>query len=705
MAEAGVPPEDRAGRRLLRPDDVFAVRWLGDTAVSPDGGHVAWVERRVDERADAIRSRVLLADLEAGTTRALSPADATDSSPRFLADGSGLAFRAGRGLEGSGPRIAPLAGGAGLPWLGVPAGAGAFSVAPDGSAIVVSVAADDAPPPDAPLWEVTGPGWQQDALPTVERRTRSNQWRIDRSGAALPLTSPDAGIYDGAPSWSPDGRWILFASDRPAPTGSPHAGPPPSHPMARPTRLWLVPAWDAVPAEPLTPPAAVSAVTWSPDGRSIAWLGNTEPVAPGVAARLWITDVPGGATREVPLDVPAPGAAVRSDDPRGMGDATLTWTADGRIWSRWADGGASRLGWVDPATGALARVVEGELAVLAFDVSQDGRTLAHVTATADHPGEVAFVGTGPGGPARTLTDANAWLREVELGRTRRFTATGPDRLPLEGWVIEPPAEARRDAGTAPAPAVLSVHGGPHYPIGWRFSFESHRLAARGYAVVNGNARGSTGYGDHHATAIHRDWGGKDLGDTLAILDAAIATSAGPAAAPGAMPLDPDRVAITGVSYGGYLTIWAIGQRRDRFRAAIAENPISNLASAFGAADSDGGFWIDELGGAPWEHPAMYAARSPLTHAARVRTPLLLLHAEEDHNCPVGQSEELYSALTRLGRPVRFLRARGLGHLMNFTGGGRFRLARAAAVDDWLDRWLRPPGTTGQTYPSDHGGDR
>lgn len=92
---------------------------------------------------------------------------------------------------------------------------------------------------------------------------------------------------------------------------------------------------------------------------------------------------------------------------------------------------------------------------------------------------------------------------------------------------------------------------------------------------------------------------------------------------------------------------------------------------------------------------MYAARSPLTHAARIRTPLLLLHAEEDHNCPVGQSEELYSALIRLGRPVRFLRARSLGHLMNFTGGGRFRLARAAAIDDWLDRWLRHP------RPTDH----
>jgi dipeptidyl aminopeptidase/acylaminoacyl peptidase len=680
---------DGGERRLLRPDDVFALRWLAEVAVSADGRHVAWVERRVDERADAIRSRVLLADLVTGVSHSLSPTDATDSAPRFLADGSGLSYRAGRAAEGSRPRVAPLDGGTGTPWPGVPEGAGAFCVAPDGSAIVVPVVVDAAPPPDAALWEVTRPGWQQDALPTVERRIHSSLWRIERSGAAQPLTSPDAVVHDTAPRWSPDGRWILFASDRLVPTGSPHAGPPPGHPMDRPTRLWLVSARDAVAAEPLTPPVAVMAATWAPDGQAIAWLGNPEPAAPGRAARLWITDVPSGTTRQVPLAVPAPGAAVRSDDPRGMGDATLTWTADDRLWLRWADGGASHLGWVDPASGHVEPVITGERAVLAFDVSADGRTVAHITATADDPGDLV-VCAADGSDPRTVTDANPWLREVALGRTRRFTAAGPDRLPLEGWVIEPPADARRAGagsdGPTPAPVVLSVHGGPHYPIGWRFSFESHRLAARGQAVVNGNARGSTGYGDHHATAIHRDWGGKDLGDTLALLDAALATAG---ADPGAVPLDPDRVAITGVSYGGYLTTWAIGQRPDRFRAAIAENPVTNLVSAFGAAESDGGFWIDELGGAPWEHPALYAARSPLTHAARIRTPLLLLHAEEDHNCPVGQSEELYSALTRLGHPVRFLRARGLGHLMNFTGGGRFRLARAAAIDDWLDRHLRP----------------
>ncbi len=674
-------------RRPLRADDVFALRFLAEVAVSPDGRHVACVERRVDERLDGVRSRILVVAVADGSAWSPSPVDATDSAPCWLADGSELAFRARRAEDGSGPRVADVDGGSGRPWPGVPPGASGFAVASDGAAIAVVIAADDAPPPDEPLWEVTGPGWHQDAAPTVERGTRSALWLVDRVGAARPLTAPTPGVHDRAPQWSPDGRWIVFLSDRSVEPDSPVEGPPPAHPLARPSRVWVLAGRgpEAAVPEPLLPPAAISTWTWSPDSSAIAWLGNPEPTAPGVAARLWVTSFAKGATRGVALPgIPAPGAAVRSDDPRGMGDATLAWTQDGRIWLRWAQGGASHLGWVDAArdAGPVTTVVAGDRAVLAFGVGPDGSVVAHVTATADHPGELA-VCASDGSGERLLTDVNAALRGIELGRTRLVRATGPGDLPLEGWLVEPPASVVRPLGGVPV--VVSVHGGPHHPVGWRFSLEHHRLAARGYAVVAGNARGSTGYGDAFATAIHGDWGGADLGDTHALLDAALATGGG--------SLDPARVALTGVSYGGFHTLSAI-TRSDRFRAAIAENGICDLVSAFGSAEDDGGFWIAEMNGAPWELPGEYADRSPLTHADRIRTPLLLLHAEEDHDCPVAQSEELYSALVRLGRPVRFLRARGVGHLMNFTGGGRFRLARAAAIDDWLDRWLRAtPDTT------------
>jgi dipeptidyl aminopeptidase/acylaminoacyl peptidase len=128
----------------------------------------------------------------------------------------------------------------------------------------------------------------------------------------------------------------------------------------------------------------------------------------------------------------------------------------------------------------------------------------------------------------------------------------------------------------------------------------------------------------------------------------------------------DRTAITGVSYGGYLSMWAV-TRSARFCAAISENGISNLLAEWGAEDDDGA-WLDaELGGPPWERPEFYVASSPITAADRIRTPLLLVHADLDRNCPIGQSEQMLAALRSLGRDVQLVVIRGEGHLMNLTG--------------------------------------
>jgi dipeptidyl aminopeptidase/acylaminoacyl peptidase len=229
--------------------------------------------------------------------------------------------------------------------------------------------------------------------------------------------------------------------------------------------------------------------------------------------------------------------------------------------------------------------------------------------------------------------------------------------------------------------VVSVHGGPHYPAGWRFSLEGQRLAARGYAVLTANPAGSGGYGRRFATAIRGAWGTADWASLERVIECA-------ATAPG---IDPGRVAITGVSYGGYLSMRAV-TRSARFSAAIAENGISNLLAEWGAAGDDGAWLAAELGGPPWERPEAYVASSPLAAADRIRTPLLLIHAELDQNCPVSQSEQMFAALRSLGRDVELVLIRGEGHLMNLTGRPSRRLARAQAVDRWLDRYLGQEGT-------------
>jgi dipeptidyl aminopeptidase/acylaminoacyl peptidase len=228
------------------------------------------------------------------------------------------------------------------------------------------------------------------------------------------------------------------------------------------------------------------------------------------------------------------------------------------------------------------------------------------------------------------------------------------------------------------PLILSVHGGPHNYFGDDFAFDHQLYAAMGYAVLYVNPRGSGGSGETFARAVVRDWGGEDFADLLAMVDDLLASEPG---------IDPQRVGIIGGSYGGYMTCWAV-TRTDRFAAAVAVAPITNLISSFGTSDAGVFLGLRELGGTPDERREWYLDRSPLTHAPRVRTPLLLCHGEADLRCPIAQSEEMFTALLRLGKTVALLRLPGEAHHHIVDGTPAHRVAGCQAVLDWFGMYLR-----------------
>jgi dipeptidyl aminopeptidase/acylaminoacyl peptidase len=479
-----------------------------------------------------------------------------------------------------------------------------------------------------------------------------------------------AGAFDACDlDWAPDGRCIVITrgdEDASCPRWSPDGS---RLAFLAGGRLRVVErggagSWAAPGRGP------VLALAWGPSGRDIAYLAPGEPDEADVDVRLFrwrvgagteVTELASGWDRSL-------GSTVRSDDARGSGPPALAWSAaTGRIYFTVADGGRGRLGWADAEDGGHSYLVGGDRACLDPSLDRDGRVVAFVSTSPAEPGEVYLVqadGTGE----RRVTDANPWLRSITLADTLAVTARDPDGRTVEGWVTALPGAAR--------PLVVSVHGGPHYAVGWRFSFEAQRLAARGYAVLTPNPVGSGGYGRAFATAIRGGWGTSDWASLEALIDAA-------AALPG---IDAGRVAITGVSYGGYLAMWA-ATRSERFGAVISENGISNLLAEWGA-EQDGGAWLSaELGGPPWERPEAYVASSPIAAADRIRAPLLLIHAELDANCPIGQSEQMLAALRALGREAELLVITGEGHLMNLVGRPSRRLARARAVDRWLDLHL------------------
>jgi dipeptidyl aminopeptidase/acylaminoacyl peptidase len=248
-------------------------------------------------------------------------------------------------------------------------------------------------------------------------------------------------------------------------------------------------------------------------------------------------------------------------------------------------------------------------------------------------------------------------------------ATAPDGTGVHGWVIKP-------AGTGPFPVVLMVHGGPFAHYGWTLFDEAQVYAGAGYAVVMGNPRGSAGYGESHGRAIVGDFGNLDSQDVLALLDAALEDP----------DLDGDRVGVMGGSYGGFMTSWLVGHT-DRFRAAISERACNAFDSFEGASDI-GWFFVPMYNGTDRER---VLAQSPLTYVDRIRTPMLLIHSEQDWRCPIEQVQRLFVALKQRKVEVELLLFPGEGHELTRSGLPSHRVARFEAVLDWWRRHLTPSG--------------
>jgi dipeptidyl aminopeptidase/acylaminoacyl peptidase len=206
--------------------------------------------------------------------------------------------------------------------------------------------------------------------------------------------------------------------------------------------------------------------------------------------------------------------------------------------------------------------------------------------------------------------------------------------------------------------------------------EFQLLAARGYAIVYSNPRGSTGYGRTFSGAITHDWGNKDYLDIMAGLDAAIARGG----------IDPNRLGVAGGSYGGYMTNWIVGHT-GRFKAAVTMRCVSNAAVFFGT--SDAGWWlaVDEFGATPWEDLGKLMEHSPITYVANIHTPLLILHSDNDLRCPISESEQMFTALKYLGRETKFVKFEGQSHDLSRNGHPRSRVIRYREILDWFDRYI------------------
>jgi dipeptidyl aminopeptidase/acylaminoacyl peptidase len=242
------------------------------------------------------------------------------------------------------------------------------------------------------------------------------------------------------------------------------------------------------------------------------------------------------------------------------------------------------------------------------------------------------------------------------------TTAAPDGYPVHGWVVRP-------SGAGPHPVLLMIHGGPFTQYGWRLFDEAQVYAAAGYAVVMGNPRGSSGYGEAHGRAVIGDVGAVCGADLMALLDQALKAD----------DLDGSRVGVLGGSHGGFMTTWLAAEHPDRFKAAVSERAVNATDSFTGSSDI-GWFFTDSLWGGD-------LAKSPLTYADRITAPMLIVHSEQDWRCPVEQAQRLFVALKLRGAPVEMLLFPGEGHEMSRSGLPSHRVARFEAILDWFGRYV------------------
>ena len=676
-------------------DDLFNVTLVGDPRLSPDGTRVAYVVTRLDKAADDYRSAVWLVPTAGGEPRQLTAGNARDSAPRWSPNGRQIAFVSSRPPHlpvappaekppagGAPPKakaepkpspqvwVVPVDGGEARQLTNQPDGASAPAWSPDGQTIAFLSAAADPGASDQPAYAdervITALRYRHDGHGFAAGK-HAQLWTVPAAGGeATQLTEGDVDVDQ--PAWSPDGASVAFVGNR-----TPDRG-----------RNGVVAVYRVAVADRRVSPVAeldaeFSAPAWSPDGTQIAMLGHLVGFDGGRNSRVWLVPAAGGEPRDLTGDtVPTYDDAGMSDLATGA-DARPFWSADGRHLHALASAhGTVHLHRVDAATGEAAPVTTGDRRVSAATGSADG-TVVFVAGDTAHPFEL-FV-RDPDGRERQLTRHNAdWLAEADLAAAETISVRSKSGdLDVQAWLLKPPGFD--PAGTYPV--VLQIHGGPHAMYGHAPFHEMQAMAAKGWLVLFSNPRGSQGYGEAFATATRGRWGESDAPDVLAALDAVLAR---PYA-------DPSRVAVTGGSYGGYLTNWLVGHT-DRFRVAATQRCVSNFHSFYGTSDIGFDFGEWEFGGTPWASADLLLRHSPITYVDRIATPLLIVHNEGDLRCPIEQAEQMFVALRRLGRDVAFVRVPEEDHNLSRSGKPSRRVARLQHLIGWFDRHFAdaPPST-------------
>jgi dipeptidyl aminopeptidase/acylaminoacyl peptidase len=635
-------------RPALEPliNSLAATQTYTDAAISPEGTRVAWSQPLRDSSGAATwNSAIFVADLAnpSATRRITAGAEGSSYSERnvtwspdgkrlaFLSNASGQAELYVVNASGGAPRkLTEVAG-----YLAAPAWS------PDGKTIAF-LFTENAPRAAGPLMPMTpetgviGSKIYEQRLATVE---------VD-SGQMRQLSPPDMYVYEY--DWAPDSKGFALTAA--------HGEGDNNWYIARLYTLSL----DGRMKEVYKPPQQMAQPRYSPDGQSIAFIAGIMSDEGATGGDIYTVPASGGQGRDL-----TPGIKASPN--------WLTWSSPDRIlFSENLDGSVA-VATLDLPAGKVTTLWSGAETIgadgwgdLSLSLSRDLKQSAVIRQSFSQPPEVW---AGPIGAWKQITRANQNLRP-SWGKVEKIHWTNAGTQ-VQGWLMYPANyDPSRRYGL-----IVDVHGGPAWAHISRWPepfFNTSLLSSMGYFVLYPNPRGSYGQGEAFTRANVKDFGYGDFHDILAGVDRVVKD----------FPVDNDRVGITGWSYGGYMTMWAVTQS-SRFHAAVSGAGLSNWLSYYGQNDIVR-WMMAYFGASVYDDPQVYARSAPINFIKNAKTPTLVLVGERDGECPAPQSREFWHGLKTFGVPTQYVVYPGEGHFIARPEHQLDILRRTVA---WFDKYL------------------